>query len=137
MADSAVGACDRINASVTVTNTGARDGDEVVQLYLQQQDASQPVPNVRLADFERVHVKAGASVSVDLQVLPQYHSVIINTPSIYDGVEMVEEGSILLSVGGGQPSASSLNATVNITSSSEVRNCIGLALTPRTSRRSS
>ena len=40
----AVGACDVLQLTVTVTNAGTRAGDEVVQLYLTQLNASAPVP---------------------------------------------------------------------------------------------
>lgn len=42
------------------------DSDEVVQLYLKQPNAKSPAPSVRLADFARVHIKAGQTASVQL-----------------------------------------------------------------------
>ncbi len=44
----------RVKASVKVTNTGARAGDEVVQLYLRDPVASLSQPVRRLRGFERV-----------------------------------------------------------------------------------
>ena len=52
---------DSIGVSVSVTNTGARDADEVVQLYLRDDVASVAQPVRQLVRFQRVHVRAGAS----------------------------------------------------------------------------
>lgn len=62
-------------AAVTVTNTGARDGDEVVQVY------TRPVGRVgfraiqELAGFARVHVPAGQSVRVEIPLREHAFSV--------------------------------------------------------------
>lgn len=57
-----------IVATVTVTNTGARNGDEVVQLYARDVQATVTRPVAQLVGFTRVHVPAGRSVSVELAV---------------------------------------------------------------------
>ncbi|MBP3202174.1 MAG: glycoside hydrolase family 3 C-terminal domain-containing protein [Bacteroidales bacterium] len=51
---------------VDVTNTGAMDGDEVVQLYIRDLVASTARPRKQLCAFKRVHVKAGETVTVEL-----------------------------------------------------------------------
>ncbi|MFD0774768.1 glycoside hydrolase family 3 C-terminal domain-containing protein [Streptomonospora algeriensis] len=53
---------------VPVTNTGERDGDEVVQLYTSQQRSRVKQPAKELRDFERVHVEAGETVAVELEI---------------------------------------------------------------------
>ena len=53
-----------LQASVTVTNTGRRKGDEVVQLYLHDPVASISQPVRRLRGFERVTLDPGKSRSV-------------------------------------------------------------------------
>jgi beta-glucosidase len=53
-----------LRASVTVTNTGRRRGDEVVQLYLHDPVASISQPVRRLRGFERVALDPGASRTV-------------------------------------------------------------------------
>jgi len=50
-----------ITASVNVTNTGSRKGDEVVQLYLNDPVASISQPVRRLRGFERVTLNPGQS----------------------------------------------------------------------------
>jgi hypothetical protein len=53
-----------LQASVTVTNTGRRKGDEVVQLYLHDPVASISQPVRRLCGFERVTLDLGRSRTV-------------------------------------------------------------------------
>ena len=48
-----------VEASIMVHNTGQRDGDEVVQLYVHQQAASIARPVKELRGFQRIHLKAG------------------------------------------------------------------------------
>ncbi len=59
-----------LTASVTVTNTGGRDADEVVQLYLHQRHGSASRPVRELKGFRRVHLPAGASATVRFAVGP-------------------------------------------------------------------
>jgi len=59
-----VGRNGRVRASVTVTNTGRRRGDEVVQLYLHDPVASISQPVRRLRGFERVTLDPGRSRTV-------------------------------------------------------------------------
>lgn len=59
-----------VTASVTVTNTGRRDGDEVVQLYIHHPAAQIARPVKELKGFRRVHLKAGESQRVDFTVTP-------------------------------------------------------------------
>ena len=122
---SSFGGCDHIGVSVTVTNTGSVDGDEVVQLYAKHPQATMPCPTVRLVDFTRVTVAAGQSVTVQLTVLPSYHAVVPITNDIYHGQQIVETGPLDLFVGGGQPDFydGHLSATVQITSSHDAQTC--------------
>jgi beta-glucosidase len=53
-----------LSASVTVTNTGARAGDQVVQLYINDPVASISQPVRRLRGFERVTLAPGATRTV-------------------------------------------------------------------------
>jgi len=61
---------DRFQATVQVTNTGTRDGAEVVQLYVKDLIASVTVPNIQLKAFKKVEIKAGATETIkfDLKV---------------------------------------------------------------------
>jgi beta-glucosidase len=67
-ADPVVSAGDTITAEVTVTNTGDRDGVDVVQLYLTRAAGE---PRMRLLAFQRVTVPAGESRQVRLEADPR------------------------------------------------------------------
>ena len=54
-----------VTASVTVTNTGKRDGYEVVQLYIHDIYATSTRPVKELKGFKKVFIPAGESVTVD------------------------------------------------------------------------
>ena len=53
LSQSSIGPCDSFTATVTVTNAGSRDGDEVVQAYVKTPHATVPAPRVRLACASR------------------------------------------------------------------------------------
>jgi beta-glucosidase len=55
-----------LNVSVKVTNTGTRDGEETVQLYLRDMVASVTRPLKELRGFKKVFLKAGESQTVTL-----------------------------------------------------------------------
>jgi beta-glucosidase len=62
--------CDgTIRISVTVCNTGACDGAEVIQCYIGESNpATQPSPVKRLYAFEKIWLKAGEKKTVTLEV---------------------------------------------------------------------
>ncbi len=53
--------CDSATVSLTVSNTGERDGDEVVQMYVADKVASVAQPQITLRGFQKVNLKAGES----------------------------------------------------------------------------
>ena len=57
-----------VTASVTVTNTGDRDGDEIVQLYIHDLFATTTRPVKELKGFKKVHIAAGQSAQVDFTI---------------------------------------------------------------------
>ncbi len=57
---------DQVTATVDVTNTGSRDGDEVVQCYVHAQTASVPMPIRQLWAFQRVAIPKGQTKTVTL-----------------------------------------------------------------------
>ncbi|MGN6125883.1 MAG: glycoside hydrolase family 3 N-terminal domain-containing protein [Humibacter sp.] len=59
-----------ITVSVDVTNTGERDGVEVVQLYLHQRYGTSSRPLRQLKAFRRVEIEAGATQTVAFEVGP-------------------------------------------------------------------
>jgi beta-glucosidase len=61
-------AAEHLTVTVTVTNTGDRPGDEVVQLYVTPEDWPVAAPSRRLIGFERVPLRAGESREVRFAV---------------------------------------------------------------------
>jgi beta-glucosidase len=53
-----------LRATLDVTNTGSRDGDEVVQLYIAHLDSAVPRPIEELKGFKRVFIRSGQTVPV-------------------------------------------------------------------------
>ena len=93
------GAPDSIQLSASVQNTGAFDGDEVIQVYTSSKaTANVPGHPIRaLASFRRIHLKAGETKEV-------YFTIKIPA-----GVN----GSLELAMGGGQPDTT-LPTTSNV-----------------------
>jgi beta-glucosidase len=89
---------DKINVSVKVTNTGDRDGEEVVQLYLTDEKASSPRPIRQLEGFKRVSLKKGESKTVAFTLEPRQLSMINNKDK-----QVVEPGWFTIALGGEQP----------------------------------
>jgi beta-glucosidase len=90
---------DNYVVSVDVTNTGGRDGEEVVQLYLSHPGvAAQPIR--ALKGFDRVAIAAGETRTVEFTLDDRAISTV--DP---DGIRAVNPGRIEVWVGGGQPVA--------------------------------
>jgi beta-glucosidase len=93
-----VKAGDPIKISVLVTNTGSRAGDEVVQIYVSDREASAPVPIRKLVGFRRISLQPGAAQKVSLTINPRELSILTN-----DTRRVIEPGIFDISVGGKQP----------------------------------
>ena len=89
---------ENITVSVKVTNTGDRDGEEVVQLYLTDEKASTPRPIRSLEGFKRIALKKGESQVVSFTLEPRQLSMINNKDK-----QVVEPGYFTIAVGGEQP----------------------------------
>ncbi|GCC50299.1 beta-glucosidase [Chryseotalea sanaruensis] len=57
--------------SFSITNTGTRDGDEVVQLYLKDVLASVARPVLELKGFQRITLKAGETKNLTFTITPE------------------------------------------------------------------
>jgi beta-glucosidase len=60
-----------LKASVTVTNSGRYDGQEVVQLYIRDVVGSVTRPVKELKGFQKIMVKAGESKTVTFNITPE------------------------------------------------------------------
>jgi len=86
-----------LKVTAEVQNTGARAGDEVVQLYLSRSGASVPVPIRSLAGMQRLFLQPGERRTVSFTLSPEQMSVVDD-----NGKRVNEPGEFLVSVGGGQ-----------------------------------
>jgi Beta-glucosidase-related glycosidases len=59
---------DKIDVSVTITNTGKYNGEEIVQLYLRDLVGSIARPVKELKDFQKIQLKAGESKTVSFAI---------------------------------------------------------------------
>ncbi|MEI6142903.1 MAG: glycoside hydrolase family 3 C-terminal domain-containing protein [Mariniphaga sp.] len=59
---------DTVTVAVEVKNAGKFNGDEVVQLYLQQNDPALKLPQKQLKAFKRIHLKTGESQMVKFEL---------------------------------------------------------------------
>jgi beta-glucosidase len=87
-----------VAVQVTVENIGDRAGDEVVQLYVRDVEASSRVPSRSLQGFTRIHLRPGERQVVSFDLTPEQMALVDET-----GHKVVEPGIIEVSVGGGQP----------------------------------
>ncbi|WP_334164945.1 glycoside hydrolase family 3 N-terminal domain-containing protein [Phenylobacterium sp.] len=89
-----LGVADTLRVEVDVANTGAREGDEVVQLYLRDEAASVTRPLLELKRFRRVTLAPGARTTVAFDLTPD-DLAIWNI----DMKRVVEPGKFTVSVG--------------------------------------
>lgn len=83
-----------VTVELNVTNSGSRDGDEVVQLYVRDHVASHTTPDRVLKSFQRIHIKAGETRKVNFHLTEESFS-------IYQGhnVWRVEPGAFTIMIG--------------------------------------
>jgi beta-glucosidase len=86
-----------INFSVNVKNTGSMAGDEVVQVYVSNQN-TKGQPLRALKAFKRIHLNAGESKTVDLAIKADAFSIIND-----NNERVVMPGKYNITIGGGQP----------------------------------
>jgi beta-glucosidase len=82
---------------VTVTNSGKREGDEVIQLYLSFPNVA-GAPLRALRGFKRIHLNPGESQKVSFELKDRDLSMVTEA-----GEPIIAEGEYSISIGGGQP----------------------------------
>lgn len=96
-----------VKASVIVTNTGNRDGDEIVQLYIRDISASIARPVKELKGFKRIHLNRGESKTVTFDItrkqLQFYNSEL---------KEVIEPGDFIVMAGPNSRDVKSVRLTV-------------------------
>jgi beta-glucosidase len=89
---------DTVQVSVNVSNEGKLAGDEVVQLYVSDPDASVPVPIRSLKGFKRIHLLPGEIKTVSFSIPPDAFSIISDANE-----KVIIPGHFKLFIGGHQP----------------------------------
>lgn len=87
-----------IDVEVEVTNTGDRNAEEVVQLYLSDLEASVEVPHYALKGFRRVYIKAKETQRVIFTITPDMLELIDD-----EGNSIIEPGEFKVTIGGSSP----------------------------------
>ena len=97
----------KITATVTVENTGSRDADEVVQLYIRDMVASISRPVKELKGFQRIHLVAGESKEVRFEITPdmlKFYNIELK--------HVIEPGDFQIMVGANSREVKTLKFTV-------------------------
>ncbi len=87
-----------ITITAIVKNTGKKDGEEVVQLYISYPGIKEKAPLKMLKGFKRILLKAGESKKISFTLTPEQLSLVNENGKIYQ-----PKGNMTISVGGGQP----------------------------------
>jgi beta-glucosidase len=103
-----VKAGDPVSANITVTNTSALSGDEVVEAYIKTPQVGGPIHS--LAGFQRIALAAGESKEVTLTLDPRSLSSVDDK-----GNRAILPGKYLLSLGGAQPQDTAAKAEAGFT----------------------
>ena len=88
---------DAVRVSFNLKNSGARDGDEVAQVYFRHVNSAVPQPKLALCGFERVHLENGKETKVTLEIPAERFRYWDTTKKQY----VVEAGKYELLIGGG------------------------------------
>lgn len=96
----------RVEVNVIVANRGALAGEEVVQLYVKDLEASVVIPHHNLRGFQRIALEPGQSQEVRFELHAKDFSLIDD-----GGRRVLEPGRFKLFVGGSQPDTTSARLT--------------------------
>lgn len=113
-APASIGVDGTINVTATITNTGSRDGAEVVQLYANWNGQGENgKKNRKLIGFERVEIPAGQSVEVTIPVKYEQFSYFNETTHRYE----VEAANVTLELAA---SSADIRQTATVTTAAGV-----------------
>ncbi len=107
LANASIAVGESIRVSVDVTNTGPRAGDEVVQLYVRDDEASVTRPVIELKRFQRITLKPGERRTLTFELKP-------DDLALWDlqMKRVVEPGTFTISVGPNSVDLKSARLTV-------------------------
>ncbi len=118
-----ISAGDNVQCKVMAENIGKYDSDEVVQLYLKDDETSVKAPKHQLKGYKRIHLRQGERQTVEFTISPADMELVLE-----DGTCIVEPGGFTVFAGGGQPDLKSLTAHFDV----EIQRgavCLGFDLT--------
>lgn len=95
-----------IHCSIKVKNTGIMDSDEVVQVYITDDNASVDVPIRKLIFFKRINLLVGQEKTIDISIDSTHLQIVLE-----NGDKVYEQSSFTLYVGGSQPDDLSMQLT--------------------------
>ena len=98
-----INAGEEINIEVTVSNKGELAGEEVVQLYVTDLEASVDMPFSSLKGFQRVYLEPGESKQVSFRVNEKMLQMVNE-----EGKFILEPGEFKITIGGSSPGSRSL-----------------------------
>jgi beta-glucosidase len=90
--------CESVDMSVDVKNTGKLAGDEVVQIYLSNLNATVPVPKYTLVGFKRINLLPGDVKTVKFSIPSEAFSIINE-----ESRRVIISGQFEIYAGGRQP----------------------------------
>ena len=93
-----------VTASFTLANTGKLAGDEVVQLYITDLQASFRVPIQSLKGIRKVALQPRQKKDISFVITPEMMSSVDET-----GKSLIEKGDIQITIGGASPGKRSLD----------------------------
>lgn len=91
-----------VRVTCTVTNTGARAGAEIVQLYVGDPEAEVPRPVRELRAFDKVRLDAGAAARVEFRLGSRdfaYWDAVVERPDGRAGAWRREGGEFVIEIG--------------------------------------
>lgn len=98
---------DMINVTLDVKNTGARDGKDVVQVYVSDPVSSILTPVKQLKGFKKVNVPAGDTVNVSIDIPVDELKMYVP-----DGKYKVEPGEYIIGIGSSSDQTKSFSITI-------------------------
>jgi len=87
-----------VTATVTISNTGSYEGEEVAQLYITDLHSTVRIPNFSLRKFKRIRLKPGQSKQVRFTITPKMLKIVNN-----EGKKILEPGQFKIHIGGSSP----------------------------------
>lgn len=107
---SSIKAGDELTVTAQLTNSGDRDGDEAVQLYVVHKNRDTRTANCALKGVQKVSLKKGETKTVEFTLRAQDLAIVDER-----GNSIVSAGDVEIYVGGGQPNqASTVSAAAKI-----------------------